>query len=227
MKKLYAVLLSLCILGLSAIAIAQVQNGQFTGIVTDPSGAALANAKVTVTNLGTGLTASTVTSQAGVYTLPELQIGKYSVAVEMKGFRKSVRTDVAANAGVVTHLDFKMELGQATETVEVSGEAPAIQTEDSRLSTTIDSTQISNLPLNGRNVYDLMQQAAGAVDVRRQSASACRIRGVRKNFRHRTPDARARSPTAENLRGARPLEPRSCCGLLERKRHRNHRYPEA
>jgi hypothetical protein len=184
-KKLQAVLISLCILGLGATAVAQVQNGQFAGIVTDPSGAAIGNATVTVMNLGTNRTVTTVTSQSGAYNVGELQIGNYSIAVEAKGFRKTLRSNVVANAGVVTHLDFKMELGQASETVEVSGEAPAIQTEDSRLSTTIDSTQISNLPLNGRNVYDLMQQAAGAVNVDgvlSENGHNTVVNGLRENF---------------------------------------------
>jgi hypothetical protein len=184
-KKAYAVLISLCIVGFAATAVAQVQNGQFAGVVTDPSGAAIANASVTVTNLGTNRTVTAVTSQSGSYNVGELQIGNYSVAVEAKGFRKTLRSNVVANAGVVTHLDFKMELGQASETVEVSGEAPAIQTEDSRLSTTIDSTQISNLPLNGRNVYDLMQQAAGAVNVEgvlSENGHNTVVNGLRENF---------------------------------------------
>jgi len=184
-KKPYAVLISLCILGIAITAVAQVQNGQFAGVVTDPSGAAISNATVTVTNLGTNRTVRTVTSQSGAYNVGELQIGNYSVAVEAKGFRKTLRSNVVANAGVVTHLDFKMELGQASETVEVTSQAPAIQTEDSRLSTTIDSTQISNLPLNGRNVYDLMQQAAGAVNVDgvlTENGHNTVVNGLRENF---------------------------------------------
>ena len=165
MKKLQGFWISLCILSFTLVAAAQVQNGQFTGVVTDPSGAAIHNAKITVTNLGTNLSITTVTNQSGIYTVGELQIGTYSIAAEAPGFRKSVNTNVPANAGVVSHIDFKMELGQASQTVEVTGEALPIQTDDSRLSTTISSSQISNLPLNGRNVYDLMQQAPGAVDV--------------------------------------------------------------
>src|SRR5437868_11178512 len=151
MKKVQFCLVSLSLLALSLGAFAQIQNGQFTGVVTDPSGAAIANAKVTVTNLGTNATTVATTNQSGIFAARELQIGTYSISVEAPGFRKSVNSGLSANAGVVTHVDFKMELGQASQVVEVTGEAPAIQTDDSRLSTTIDSTQISNLPLNGRN----------------------------------------------------------------------------
>ena len=134
MKKLQALLISVFLVTFALTAVAQVENGQFAGIVTDPSGAAIANAKVTVINVGTNVTLGAVTSSSGAYNVSQLPIGKYTVTVEAKGFRKSIRTDVTANAGVLTHLDFKMELGQATETVEVSGEAPPIQTDDSRLS---------------------------------------------------------------------------------------------
>ena len=185
MKKLHAILISVFVLASALTVVAQVENGQFAGNVTDPSGAAIANAKVTVTDIGTNRIVTVTTNQSGAFNVGQLQVGRYSVAVEAKGFRRSVRTDVTANAGVVTRLDFKMELGQATETVEVSGEAPPIQTDDSRLSTTINSTQISNLPLNGRNVYDLMQSVAGAVNVDgvlSENGHNTVVNGLRENF---------------------------------------------
>jgi len=184
-KKLHAILISVFVLASALTVVAQVENGQFAGNVTDPSGAAIANAKVTVTDIGTNRIVTVTTNQSGAFNVGQLQVGRYSVAVEAKGFRRSVRTDVTANAGVVTRLDFKMELGQATETVEVSGEAPPIQTDDSRLSTTINSTQISNLPLNGRNVYDLMQSVAGAVNVDgvlSENGHNTVVNGLRENF---------------------------------------------
>src|SRR5581483_8346307 len=183
MKKLQ--LISLCVLTFSLFAAAQVQNGEFTGVVTDPSGAAIRDAKVTVTNVDTNYTITTTTNQSGSYTARSLPIGMYRISVEAPGFRNSVNANVPANAGVVSHIDFKMELGQASQTVEVTGEAPAIQTDDSRLSTTISSTQISNLPLNGRNVYDLMQQAPGAVNVEgvlSENGHNTVVNGLRENF---------------------------------------------
>jgi hypothetical protein len=185
MKKLQLCLISLCILTFTLTAVAQVQNGEFSGVVTDPTGAAIRNAKVTVTNLGTNLAISTTTNQSGMYAVRELPVGTYRISVEAAGFRNSVNANVTANAGVVSHFDFKMELGQASQIVEVTGEAPAIQTDDSRLSTTINSTQISNLPLNGRNVYDLMQQAPGAVDVEgvlTENGHNTVVNGLRENF---------------------------------------------
>src|SRR5581483_7761985 len=85
----------------------------------------------------------------------------------------------------IQHVDFKMVLGQAREVVEVTGEAAAVNTEESKLATTINSTQISNLPLNGRNVYDLMQLAPGAVNVAGVDFEAGHntvVNGLREDF---------------------------------------------
>src|SRR5438876_5122979 len=165
MKKLQVCLVILSVLVLATGAVAQIQNGQFTGTVTDPSGAAIPNAKVTVTNMGTNLSVTTTTNQSGLYTAKELPIGTYKVSAEAKGFKTSSNTNLTLNAGTVQRVDIRMELGQAREVVEVTGEAAAVNTEDSKLASTVNSTQIANLPLNGRNVYDLMQLAPGAVNV--------------------------------------------------------------
>src|SRR6266550_2160344 len=165
MKKLQFCLVAISILLVALGAFAQVQNGQFTGIVTDPSGAAIPNAKVTVTNMGTNLSVTTTTNQSGLYTARELPIGTYKISAEAKGFKTSSNTNLTLNAGTVQRVDVRMELGQAREVVEVTGEAAAVNTEDSKLASTVSSTQIASLPLNGRNVYDLIQLAPGAVNV--------------------------------------------------------------
>ena len=183
MKKLLLIVLSFLALG--AAATAQVQNGEFTGTVIDPSGAAIPNAKVTVTNLGTNLSVSATTNQAGLYVARELPVGNYKITVEAPGFKTLTYGNLSLNAGTVQHVDLRMQLGQARELVEVTGEAPAIDTEDSRLATTINSAQIANLPLNGRNVYDLMQQAPGAVNVEgvlTENGHNTVVNGLRENF---------------------------------------------
>jgi outer membrane receptor protein involved in Fe transport len=162
-RRFCLVCFSLVILVLSAAA--QVQNGQFAGTITDPSGAAITGAKVTVTNLGTNLSISTSTNDTGLYTIKELPVGAYRITAEAKGFKGVTNPNVTLNAGVVARVDFKMELGQAREVIEVTGQAAVVNTEDSKLSSTVNSTQINSLPLNGRNVFDLMQLATGAVNV--------------------------------------------------------------
>src|SRR5881227_157754 len=185
MKKLQFCLVAISILLVALGAFAQVQNGQFTGIVTDPSGAAIPNAKVTVTNMGTNLSVTTTTNQSGLYTARELPIGTYKIAAEAKGFKTSSNTNLTLNAGTVQRVDFRMELGQAKEVVEVTGEAAAVNTEDSKLATTVTSTQIASLPLNGRNVYDLIQLAPGAVNVAGvdfENGHSTVVNGLREDF---------------------------------------------
>src|ERR1700688_192071 len=165
MKRLQFCLAVFAILALTFSAFAQVQNGQFTGTVSDPTGAAIANAKVTVNNPATDLNLSTTTNSSGNYTVKEVPPGVYKLTVEAPGFKTVSNAGVTANAGTIAHVDFKLLIGKASEVVEVTGEAAAVNTEDSRLSTTVSSTQINNLPLNGRNVFDLMQMSSGAVNV--------------------------------------------------------------
>src|SRR6266852_9194827 len=165
MKRLQFCLVLLSLLALSLGAFAQIQNGQFTGTVTDPSGAAIANAKVTVTNVGTNLSVATTTNQTGLYKFNELPTGTYKMTAEAQGFRTITNTDLSLSPGTIQRVDFKMTLGQTREVIEVSGEAAVVNTEDSKLASTVTSAQIANLPLNGRNVYDLIQMAPGAVNV--------------------------------------------------------------
>src|SRR5437016_5295470 len=115
MNKLRFCLVYFSLLVLVLGAAAQVQNGQFTGTVTDPSGAAIANAKVTVTNIGTNLSVTTTSSESGLYTAKELPVGSYRITSEVKGFKTASNTNVTLNAGTTARVDFKMELGQARE----------------------------------------------------------------------------------------------------------------
>src|SRR5207302_3662044 len=105
-------------------------------------------------------------NQSGAYTAQNLPVGQYSISTQAPNFKTSTQNNVTLNAGTIARVDFKLEVGQVSQTVEVTGEAAAVSTEDSRLSTTINASQIANLPLNGRNIYDLIQSAPGAVNVR-------------------------------------------------------------
>src|SRR6266568_5111950 len=113
MKKLQFCLVFLFLLLLSLSAAAQVQNGQFTGVVTDPSGAAIANAKVTVSKQATNLSLSATTNESGLFTVKELPPANYRITVEAPGFRSATNNNVTLNAGTIAHVDFKMQLGTA------------------------------------------------------------------------------------------------------------------
>src|SRR5947199_10377485 len=185
MKKLQFCLVAISMLLLALGAVAKVQNGQFTGVVTDPSGAAIPNAKVTVTNMGTSLSVTTTSNQNGVYVVKELPVGTYKITAEAKGFKTRTDTNLVLNAGTIQRVDFGMQLGQAQEIVEVTGEAATVNTEDSKLAATVSSAQIQNLPLNGRNVFDLIRLNPGAIDVRGvdfENGHGVVVNGLRENF---------------------------------------------
>jgi hypothetical protein len=165
MKRLQFCLVVFAVLALTFSAFAQVQNGQFSGTVLDPTGAAVAGAKVTVINQGTNLTVTLTTNSNGNYSAKELPIGTYKLTAEAAGFKTTSDNGVVLNAGVIAHVDFKLSIGKASEVVEVTGAAVAVQTDDSRLSTTVSSTVIANTVLNGRDIFDLMQLSPGAVNV--------------------------------------------------------------
>jgi len=177
-----------CILALIALAIpasSQVQNGEFTGLITDPSGAVINQARVRIQNLATGFTLDLRSNGDGIYKGRELIVGQYQISVEMPGFRTTTSGALILNAGTVVRADFELKVGEAKEIIEVSDSAAAVNTENARLSQTVDSTMIANLPLNGRNVYDLIQYAPGATNVRGlmfESGANTVVNGVRENF---------------------------------------------
>jgi hypothetical protein len=185
MKRLQFCLAVFAVLALTFSAFAQVQFGQFTGTVNDQTGAAIANAKVTVVNTAIDLKLFATTNSAGNFVVKELPPGSYRITVEAAGFKTYADNGVTANAGTISHLDVKMQIGKTAEIVEVTAEAAIVNTEDSKLATTVSSTEIANLPLNGRNVYDLMQQAPGAVNVNgtmMEAGHGTVVNGVREDF---------------------------------------------
>jgi carboxypeptidase family protein len=185
MNKLPCCLVLLSLLMLSLGAIAQIQNGQFTGIVTDPTGAAIANAKVTVANIGTNLSVTATTDQTGLYKFNELPVGTYRIIAEAQGFKTTTNSDLVLSAGSIQRVDFKMQIGETREVIEVTGESAVVQTDDSKLANMVTSQQVANLPLNGRNVYDLIQLAPGAVNVRgvlTENGANTVVNGLREDF---------------------------------------------
>ncbi len=185
MRRLQFCLTVFAVLALTFSAFAQVQNGQFTGAVSDPTGAAIANAKVTVTNLGTNLSVTVTSNANGAYSATQLPVGSYKLTAEAPGFKRLTDTNVTLNAGSIAHVDFKLTIGNATEVVEVTGAAAAVDTETSQLSQIVSGAQVANLPLNGRNVYDLIQMAPGAVNVSGtdfENGHGTVVNGLREDF---------------------------------------------
>jgi hypothetical protein len=140
----------------------QAPTGGITGTVTDGTGAIVAGATVTIKNTATNAQRTAASNEAGAYNIPSLPPGPYTVRVEMKGFTSQVRSDIDLQVGQVARLDFSLQVGNVQEVVEVSGQAPTIDTDTSAVGTVIENKRIVDLPLNGRNYLQLASLIPGA-----------------------------------------------------------------
>src|SRR5436189_824264 len=137
--------------------------GAITGSVTDPSGAAITDAKVTLTNLGTAETRTQPTSADGLYSFVNLIPGNYKIDVEKPGFKRITRTPIVVEVQQSAKIDVTLPVGQANETVEVVGETPLLQSETSSLGQVVEQRKANELPLNGRNIYSLAAIAPSVI----------------------------------------------------------------
>ena len=152
----FRMLLAFVVLAAAALS-AQTFRGTILGTVTDPSGAVVSGAKVTVRNTGTGLERTAQTSADGSYSIPELPIGTYSVTVSQAGFQTSVTTDVTVDVATERRVDFALKTGEVSTRVEVSGEfLPQVETTSAELGGTLTAETITNLPVNGRDYTKLI-----------------------------------------------------------------------
>ena len=136
--------------------VAQVATAELSGTVVDPTGAALPNAAVTAMNAATNVIAREArTGGSGEYVMTLLPPGNYTVTVEAPGFRKLQQTGVTLQVNQRAQLDLRLEVGQVTETVEVQGVAPLLESQSSSLGSVIGEQFVSELPLNGRNFVQL------------------------------------------------------------------------
>jgi hypothetical protein len=142
----------LCLAGAMPLV---AQTGRITGRVSDSTGAAVANAPVVVTQLSVNQQRSTETSSEGYYTVPDLAPGSYSISVNNRGFKPVTQTGVTLQVDQTLRLDFALEVGSITEQVVVQAQAPLLDTESQSVGQTIQSKQVINLPLLGRNPYAL------------------------------------------------------------------------
>ena len=147
-----------------ASAWAQSTRGILVGTVSDPSGAAVAGALVTVTNQGTNLFEKTETGADGQYTVTNLDPGVYQVAVTASGFRGSTTRDIIINVSQTARQNVQLTVGDVATTVEVQASAPVVQSETSSIASVVDNRQIQTIPLNGRsNIFNLLSLAPGVM----------------------------------------------------------------
>ena len=144
--------------------LAQFDTGTITGTVTDASGAVVAHAAITVTNVGTGIQKSFVTDQNGNFVASSLPYGTYVVTTHASGFAESKSQPVVLNVGATVQVNLTLAVAASQESVQVNGTATTVDTSSSMSGTTLDTDQVANLPINGRDVSEFLEVAPGSVD---------------------------------------------------------------
>src|SRR5258708_28747200 len=150
----------------------QDATARIVGNVTDPTGASIVGAKVTVANEGTKTSQVTRTDKDGFYQALSLPIGSYAVTIEVPGFRKQVFDHQALQINQSLRLDAKLEIGQTSETVEVREQSANVETSDQTIGMNIVGETIQRAPLNGRNVLDLAKLQPGVTETNGDNTSA-------------------------------------------------------
>uniref|UniRef100_Q02CU6 TonB-dependent receptor, plug n=1 Tax=Solibacter usitatus (strain Ellin6076) TaxID=234267 RepID=Q02CU6_SOLUE len=146
----------------AGIAFSQAVNGTIVGSVTDASGAAVANAKVTLTETNTKISRTALSNETGTWGFPNLQPGTYEVAIEMTGFKKDVRSGVILEANTSPRVDSKLEPGALNQTIEIVANTAVLQTERADTGRSIDAVTIEELPLGvNRNFQSLLDLVPG------------------------------------------------------------------
>src|SRR6202522_1955182 len=152
-RKIFKSVLALLVLSFSHALFGQAVNATLLGTITDSSGATVAGAKVTATEVATGLIHQSVTNESGNFTFPDMEPGTYSVTAEAKGFKKETHENIDLPTNTSTRVDFSLATGSMSETVEVTTAPPMLQTDRADISTNIEQRQIANLPLSSGNSY--------------------------------------------------------------------------
>jgi hypothetical protein len=150
--------------GMALPAWGQQITAAITGSVVDPSGAPVVGARVVAVDVERGLTYPVKTNSLGIYVLPQVPVGNYKLQVEAEGFEKTVYPTFVLILNQTARFDVKLKVGKTTETVEVTGSAPLLQTDTTQLSTLIDATTTDSLPLATRNYVQLAMLTPGAVN---------------------------------------------------------------
>ena len=179
-RPAFLAILLTCLLTLTVVG--QVTTGSLNGTVTDPSGANVAGATLTLVNTATGAERTTISSSTGAYDFQALQPGSYKMTVEAQGFKKAVDTDITISVATASQVNIPLEIGLAGETVTVMASQDVINTTSPSLTNIINTRQVVDLPLGDRNPVNLAGLQAGiavvGTDVRGSSVSGLRQTAV-------------------------------------------------
>jgi Carboxypeptidase regulatory-like domain len=144
-----------------ALLMAQGASGRIVGRIADPTGAVLAGAKITLVNDATGISRDALTNDSGDYSFVEVVPGTYTVTFELTGFKKNVQKAITVDVNQVVTLNSTLQIGGSQETVEVTSEAPQVDTTSTQLGAVINDRSVNELPLNTRDTYQFLQLQPG------------------------------------------------------------------
>jgi hypothetical protein len=174
-KCLFCPLVILILVG--GVGWGQGSTAQISGTVKDASGAVLPGAEVTATQTDTGIARNTISNETGAYVLPNLAVGPYKLEVSLPGFRTFVQTGIVLEVNSSPVINATLEVGQVTEQVEVQANAALVETRTVGVGQVMEQQRILELPLNGRNVTDLITLGGGAIDVPASQSSPRSMQG--------------------------------------------------
>jgi len=190
--------------------------GEITGTISDSSGAVVAGAAVTVTNTATSQARKVSTNDTGNFTVPFVPPGSYQIRVEKEGFKTSTRSDVRVQVADSVRMNFVIEVGSVSESIEVQGGGALLSTENATVGTVIDNRRIVELPLNGRNYLQMValspnvsaEQGAGGEAAARKGGTrterSISVAGSRNQFNHYTLDGLENTDMSYNLYALQP-----------------------
>ncbi len=162
-------LMAMAALSFGAVSLmAQGERGTITGTISDPTGGLMAGAKVMVRNTATNISSTVESNTAGIYTFPALNPGRYDLTVESAGFKTKKVSDIPLSVGLTATINVLLEVGQVTESVEISATAVQLEAVTSGLGKTVESRRVVELPLLGRNPLQLAALAPGVIPTRGQ-----------------------------------------------------------
>src|SRR6202795_5263111 len=148
---------------LRGMLLAQSADASLTGRITDPKKAVITAATITVINTGTGIHYEGLTNETGTYYVSNLPPGRYCIEVEKLGFKAVIQSGVILHVQDALEVNFEMMLGSDSESVTVAGVSPPLDTESSTVGTIVEQRKANELPLNGRNVFNLIVLAPSVI----------------------------------------------------------------
>jgi hypothetical protein len=181
-------------LSLAIPASAQVNTASLTGLVTDPTGASVPNASVSIKNKATTVENLATSDSSGYYNFASLPVGAYTLQVELQGFKKAVREEINLEVGQKARIDFALEVGAVTETVVVGSAPQLLTTQEATTGGVIESRMVNQLPLSGRNWDDLValvpgvqadrytEEGGGTANGRTGGANVHGVRSLQNNY---------------------------------------------